>query len=210
MYLYRYLGKLEWAEALVSGHVWISTLEICRRYEHRKRGDPGEGNLSYHQTTFVGSTTHPSFKTLAARARIEVNGTGNVGMHHNRVHTRLPDAWVLCLTDRDEPEIARDFAADDGTAPHVVRIDDPPRFYRVVTAAMARYPVSQTYFSPVDYRVRSYKDLEPAPVFLGFVKPPMYAHQREVRMLWIPPARMSIEPIVVDIPDVGRLCTLIR
>lgn len=41
--VYRFFKESQHAEALASGMVWLSTLEICRAYEDSYQGDPDEG-----------------------------------------------------------------------------------------------------------------------------------------------------------------------
>src|SRR6476620_9237059 len=73
--VYRFFDEPQYAEALVNGYVWLSTLETCRSYEDPARGDRGEGTLAYRSGYIRGDGTDPSVQEVGRRAGIRIDST---------------------------------------------------------------------------------------------------------------------------------------
>ncbi len=200
--VFRFFELEEHAEALLQGHVWISTLETCRRYENAERGDPDEASVIYNSGTIVGDSDNADLQLIAQRSRIGIGpGCTNITLSNNTRSTRIPDAYVLCTTLGADPTTMGDFGK------YCVRIARPRSFCERVTAILVRIgSIQQAYAGPVRYADRTYRFLDAEPGPLGFVKPrDKYAHQREYRMLWLPTGLKAIQPMGLECGAVREL-----
>lgn len=201
--IYRFFRLGEHANALCKGHVWLSTLEECRRYEDAEQGDAEEAHHTYHSGFLRGDGTDDEFVQLAQRAGVQIGpGSADNIVWGNTRTEMLSDAFVLCTTTEFTPE---KMAASFGTA--CVRIDKPRRFLDRVTLALRRqHRIREAMLGQVAYKDRSFRSTEPPPGLLGFVKPAYpYGSQNEVRFLWTSHTR-SIRPFLLDVPSVASLC----
>lgn len=203
--LYRYFDSEEHADAFAAGKVWISTLETCRKHEGYKRGDPDEGTLTYKTGIIRGNGDDPAVQLVASRIRVKVApGIRNGTISNSTAIHRLPDAWVLCCTERHQP------GGMKGIGQYCVKIEHPRRYFENLTHTFSQYEqIREALFGRVIYAERSYQSLEPEPGPIGFIKPPdLYSEQSEVRMLWVPASREVIVPRLVE-RALHELCTRI-
>lgn len=207
--LYRFFDEKWKAEALVSGEVWISTLEACRGYDNAAQGDAGEGTLEYHSGTISGSGSDPMVQLVAARSGFgDLSGCKNVHMSGNVITHKIPDAFVLCTTEKYSPDDMKD---DFGG--YCVKISEPNSFFRKVTRRLTEVQnLRYARINKVSYSKRSYTGTEPMLVpHIGFVKPnkDIYTSQNEVRMLWELAKHADIEPFALNCPEIKKFCTLL-
>lgn len=204
---YRYFREFEHAEAFIRGDIRLSTLEVCRGYENPAQGDAEEAIHTYNTGSLYGSSEDAEFVALAARAGIAIGpGCSGITVTDCKKIDRLPDAYVLCLTDSDRPEVFRD---DFG--PYCVEITNLPAFAHSFSIGVAKLlGVNQGRYGPVTYREREYTGFQPFPGELGFVKPLTYAKQREIRLLWERPDGARLEPIVVSVPGIRHFVRRVR
>jgi hypothetical protein len=209
--LFRRFDKLEYAEALCRGEVWLSTLQRCRVYEDSEQGDPGEAIHKFDSGNAAGSTEDdPDFRLVAERFGLLQGRLIASSIRHSRMVQQIPDAWVLCASQDFDTALEGNFGKFG------VRIDRPRRFFNRVSFAL-RFEMVNDIIWPeaglVRYRPRQYMGVQPEPGPLGFVKPDRYAYQREARMLWraTPPYSQGEEltPVSVRCPSVARFCSLV-
>jgi hypothetical protein len=208
--LYRFFPKKSEAEALVSGKVWVSTLEACRGYDDPARGDAGEGTIEYNSGTISGDGSDPRLQMIAARSGIGGIGPGakNISISNVTHSMRIPDAFVLCTTEKYSPDDMK-----DGIGSYCVKITDPNRFFKKVTRRLAEeYHLNLAKINKVSYSKRHYTGTEPMFIsHIGFVKPniDIYTSQNEVRMLWELKKHINIKPFLLDCPEIKKFCTLV-
>jgi hypothetical protein len=203
--LYRYFDSEEHADAFAAGKVWISTLDTCRKHEGLQRGDPGEATVTYNTGFIRGDGDDLAIQLIASRIKVSVApGARNITLSNDTAFHRLADAWVLCCTERHQPDGLK------GIGQYCVKIEQPREFFEKLTRTFSQYAqIQEAMFGRVIYAERSYQSLEAEPGPIGFVKPPdTYSDQSEVRMLWVPASREVIAPRLVD-GALHELCTRI-
>jgi hypothetical protein len=203
--VYRFFKEPTHADALTSGTVWLSTLEACRAYEDPYQGDPDEAVQRYKSGHAVGgSDDDAAFKLIAERSGIFIGpGCSNNTVSNCSAVQRLPDAFVLCTTEKFNPE-----SLSDTFGRHCVEIERPQEFFQLLTANLSKlHDVSAAAFGRVIYRERSYTGLQNPPGPIGFVKPPdKYKSQREVRFLWTSLTGTPLAPFALYAPECAALC----
>jgi hypothetical protein len=201
--VYRFF-KEEWqAEALTKGEVWISTLETCRNCENPKQGDAEEATMNYNSGSISGNSENPDIQIISERLGMRLENVKKVEFDNNTSRTKIPDAFVLCTTDKFSPDLLSD---DFGK--FCVKINKPDLFFKKITLALgARRPIRESALGKVIYKDRFYKGTEVPPGPIGFVKPrDQYADQSEVRMLWIPQDSNNLEPFSLECHELSELC----
>jgi|SRR5687768_17159188 len=180
--IFRYVDEARWADRLVAGYVWISTLDDCRRAEREGRKDEREGIHTRHADLLAGHGTDAEFVSAAEEVGVGVGPQASDIIIRDTVgETRIPDAYVICMTEL----LARD--GIPGIGRYCVRISDPLKFAAAVTAvfrkqaALSYMPMDRVIYGPRDTEVGQHG----SPGSLGFVKPKdEYAAQHEIRILW--------------------------
>ena len=205
--IFRHFKEEKHALALLRGDVWISTLDTCRHHEAMGQGDPDEGLLSYHVTS--ANSDSPTFSKVARG--LELGGLKFAGKSSSITNCgstfRLDDAYVLCWTETLSQDVARTFGN------YVVEVTDARKFFELVTFRLCiKRKLVERMFGPVVYvPALTYSDLQDPPGPPGFVKrPDGYAGQQEIRMLWTSGGPFPLEPFLLTVPRVARLCRLIR
>lgn len=189
--VYRFFPAEEHADALIKGRVWVSTLETCRAFEDRQRGDKDEGTSKYNSGTATGDSADTLLQFISTRAGIYIGPScSNITVSNNTRKTRIPDGWLLCATERYAPDRM------EGFGKFCVEIQQADEFFRRLTALIgSEYAISEALHGPVLYASREFRFTDPQPGPLGFVKPvDDYEQQQEYRMLWQPKDSSSIQP----------------
>ena len=202
--VYRYFPE-EWqANALVNGHVWLSTLEACRQHEDPHRGDRREGTETYHSGVAVGDSGDPDFVKVAGRIGLRVGpGCTNNTVRYCTISRTLPDAYVLCTTMKRFPqELKTSFGK------YCVEITKPTFFFYHVSAQLGSVgKFRQAAAGPVLYRDQTYVGLQDPPGEIGFVKSPdKYQGQKEFRFIWIPENSIGLAPFSLTCTNVKPFC----
>jgi hypothetical protein len=209
--LYRAFQERWQAEALVSGRVWITTLNACRRMEDSLRRDGGEGTLLYRSGEISGPADDPRVHEVARRAGLGyAPGTvgGSVTVVGCLTVTEHADVYALCMSTERMTKFG----------PYCVRISEPLQFLNAVgdllveTGRMLRVtatgPDTNCHFGVVRYLDRSYRHLDPSG-HPAFVKPPIpFAEDKEVRAIFRP-TRLPIAPFELPCPDAAAFCELL-
>jgi hypothetical protein len=210
--LYRAFQERWQAEALVSGRVWITTLNECRRMEDPLRRDGGEGKLLYRSGEISGPADDPQVRTVARRTGVSyAPGTvgGTVTIRGNLTVTEHGDVYVLCMSTARMAKFG----------PYCVRISEPQQFLLTLGDALvgagrvqqvtATYPDTNCQFGVVWYGDRSYRHLDPGPTHPAFAKPAIpFAEDKEVRAIFRP-TRLPIAPFELPCPDAAAFCELL-
>lgn len=199
--LYKYMER-QWAEALVKcGRIRIGTL-----YDYR-RTDEAEGtNIVYSADTveWAAAEDAPEFykqvlgHPLRDYIRIE-------GIEFRQPHM-VPDAYIHCMSEAFSADLMKRLAYDA-----CVRIRDPRRFLRCITdhlireGLVIRWTVRRCTYV-VDRKVHHRESVRPLP---GFTKEVRYAHDQEVRAVWVPvPGTLPIGPLHLELPELCETCSL--
>jgi hypothetical protein len=200
--IYRFFHEERYADALVDGFVWLSTLEECRRYEDSARGDREEGTLTYNTGTITADGDDPTLQLISQRCGIHIGpGCTNITLWFFSKFRKIPDAWLLCTTEAYAPENMAAFGK------YCVEITSVATFFDRLTSAIRReVQIREGAHGAVRYTSRTYRFDEPEPGALGFVKPPdVFAKQREYRMVWLPLGSDPVSPRGWNVNDIRSL-----
>jgi hypothetical protein len=200
-YVCRYLSEASHADDFVSGRIFNSTLECCRRTESKERRDEDEGSLTYLTDTTTGGPTDPEFMTVAKRAGIGI-AADHITLSDILSTSVMRDAFVLCATEIE----SRGLRKSGATAYESTNLFPRGLFVGLSAAAHAQQPFSLGLVGPVQYRTRVYQGLDPHP---GVPEDP-YASEKEVRMLWeMGSADGLLEPCLSELPRARHFCECI-
>lgn len=208
--IYRFFKEAHHAEALVSGEVWLSTLEACRIYENPYQGDQEEAIHTYNSGHATGGSNDATFKLIAKRSSIHIGpNCSNITISNCTSIEKIPDAFILCTTEKFNPE-----ALSETFGSFCVEINRPHEFFRLITMHLSKsYRLQKATCGLVTYQERGFSGLQNPPGHLGFVKPPdQYKNQCEFRGLWIPTSDMHthLEPFLLEVPECAALCQRIK
>lgn len=202
--IYRFFDEEYHADALVSGDVWVSTLETCRKYEDDRQGDIGEAKHTYNSGSSFGGSNDSDFVEIARRSGIGIGeNSSNIEIVQCTKTTTIPDAYVLCTTLEYQPDNLSAVFGD-----YCVEITSPKLFCRLLSEKINEInAITQGVAGIVQYRERSYSGIENPPGPIGFVKPPDdYADQKEFRLLLLPESNVTIKPFLVSCPEIKHFC----
>ena len=196
---FRFFKDPAHAHALCNGHVWLSTLSVCRAYEQELQGDPDEGRMHFRSGDLVVNSYDPLSVAIAARANVVV-GPDCYGLQFrdNRRTTSLADAWVLCMSEHYMPDLLSSTFGQ-----HCVEIYGVERLFVLITRRLRdRHALMEGAAGRIVYRSRVYTGLEDMPGPLGFVKDPDgFEAQQEVRFAWRFTKDETVHPILLAVPE---------
>lgn len=204
--LYRFLESERFAQDLVEGKVWITTLEACRKAEGADRRDAHEGTLTHHidrlrgdEPNFAAAVSQTGAFKFQEGARFGISG---ITLERAPVH-----CYVLCWTERFEPD-----RMEQGFGKWCVELERPIDFFGHTShAILSAKGATNGSFAQVSYQGRVVRDNEVAGVPIVFLKPEDgYTHQREVRMAWACGDGHAYEPFMLDCPEVRGHCRIVR
>lgn len=203
--VYRFFEEYEHAQAFLKGDIWISTLEVCRKYENAAQGDAGEGTLHHEVvgTITLNEHSNPAELRAAYAVGFHVSGGAHLTITDTKGSQRIHDALVLCTTERYDPDT---LSADFGK--YCVEITDPRGFFRLVSIALwERYDIGFCHLDRISYVGRKFRNFEFPEVHPGFLKPTQgYENQQEVRMLWAINGASKLAPGLISLPEVAQYC----
>ncbi len=201
--VYKFFQEEAHAEALCKGYVWLSTLETCRAYENKQRGDPSEAIHTCYYDYLTGGSSDADFVSAASRMGIKIDdGCHNLTFENPSHEVILPDAFVLCTTNEFIPaELSEDFGD------YCVEISNPNEFFKRVSLALHDdIGMQRGAMGPVQYMSRDYHGTDETPRPIGFIKPESYSAQKEFRFLWIPQDENNIKPRGLRCQEITELC----
>jgi hypothetical protein len=203
---FRHFKDRSYANDLLSGKVWVGTLNGYRKCEQDLRGDPDEGTKIYRLNFAHGSSDEPHMQEVMRRAAINVQGCSNVRITNATNTSTIADAYVLCLA-RERITRLEDLDVFGGIC---VRIRDVDLFAHRVTKQLQRslgFSFHETR-GPVQYSGTAYEDLSPDPGTIGFIKDPRFSAQREYRIMWRSNNAHTYHGRIVHVPRIAELCTI--
>lgn len=203
----RYFDQEEYAKALVDGYVRISTLDHVRNMESL-RADQDEAKMDYVvDSAVLHSRWGPNKKMqyLQELGFAKHSNANGLFLSNTTIGIAHPNAYVYstsCVAN--DKKLARVFGQFQ------VAIADPLEFARLVTYRLiAERPFNcSARWGHIDYGGRTYSgdEIPPNPAFMSV---PALAYEKEYRFLWVPREEFVLEPIVIHVPDIVRLCARI-
>ena len=211
--VYKWLWTQEHVDQLLNGHIWLSTLEYCRKVEGKPGiGDPYEARQTYHVTRVSGDVGDPEFDHVLKQLNVFSNGGATEGAKDIVIQncsyiSQTPDAFLFCTCEHFNPE-----AASGRLGIYCVEISRPLRFARRLSDAMRSITRGhEQIVGRVTYGEPDYRDQELPLSALGFVKrPDEFADQVEFRMMFTPLMVKAIERRYVYAPTVVAQCRLVK
>lgn len=203
--LYRYFDRVEHAQRMAEGHIWLSTLEHVRNCD-ALRADRLDATMKYEVSQLDHNTPKSEADVIRARLKEQRVISGHLeGFHMKGVTVMqvVPHAYLLCMSSlRLHPRLRRIFGE------HCVEIENPIALWRGITAALEQEaPLASKPFQPVTYMGRSYRDASPEPGVIGFASEPSLAYEKEFRMLWaLADLGVRVQPRELHIPRANTWC----
>lgn len=202
--LYRYMNDPDHVDQFVSGKIYLSTLDKCRRHENKQQRDVGEGMQTYNSgAPITGDISNPEFAYVAAMSGIEMDETCKNNTITNNTVVRSTDGYVLCMTSGfAEEKLTDDFGK------HCAEINNPEAFFLLLNAELLRrWQTGQGQFGPIVYKQRHFTGTQQAPGRPAFVKPPdQYEDQQEFRFFWPGPRGQFVSPGPFTAPGLAEFC----
>ncbi len=208
--MYRYSNSQFSNLLTVFGGIRVGTLHDFRNSEHKKGiADPQEGKKTVEHRIGNETITLGDRSSKTARAAEDFNiigGSGSVSFENVTFAKQFnsPDFFVLCSSYEKSTSVMSQFEGADTC----VQIHNPMVFYSELTTLLNS--VTPVVFLGV-HRV-TYK--ERVEMWNGtswgadptLIKEPEFSLQKEVRAIWAPKFRQSIEPQILGSVRLGRAC----
>lgn len=201
--VYRFFQKEEHADALVNGHIWLSTIERCRAYEDAEQGDKWEASLNVGLSMISGGGNDHDFVSSAKSIGVRVEPEAeHMIITNSRSEYLVNDGYVLCATTHFSEEVRDKFGK------YCVEIQNPFVFAELVSHHLSiDENITYSYHGKINYGERTFVDRNPPSTHIGFIKPPFpYAYQKEYRFLYIPDENKNLKPRIVYCPLLENIC----
>jgi hypothetical protein len=218
--LYKYM-KRKYADAMLAeGSVKIGTLyefwamealgnEVGDRYEGRAFCEiPGQ------RIDEILSDNDPSYMARWVRETLASAPEARYFKTFIACHQTV-DQFIYCTTSEFDAGVMASFGCDT-----CVEIWNPPAFLELITRGMAERAIFRGAYH-CNYRRRSFDYIESSMIGPETIKDPQYAHQKEVRAVWLPKAFQNIEglhptenplaplySVIVSSPALAECCRL--
>lgn len=208
--VFRYSEERYAASLLERGNTRVGTLYDFRKSEHRQGiSDPQEGKKRVGH--YIERATEQDLGGLDMKA-IDAYGMftvepGAAFTFHNLTMVNdydQPDCFIHCCSTSYSLSAMRGLGGADAC----VEIFDPVGFYMQLTKSMTmQVQVRLECVETVKYTAR---DQEWNGVDWGdhpsLIKEPIYAPQKEMRVVWSPVFSQPIEPLIIDDAELRRFC----
>lgn len=203
--VYRFFDKLEYANDLLSGKLWLTTLEKCRAYEDSERGDEHEATHVYNSGHVDFVSGDPKHKLILARVGIEIEGHVSSAIFDDNVAIdKIRDAFLYCTTETYNEDLKKSFGE------FCVEIRDPLEFMDLIIEELSKkFNIVSYDFNRITYRERSYSGTDAPPGKIGFIKPMRYQPQKEIRFLFSVQSEEPLVPFALEVPAIAKLCRLV-
>lgn len=207
MSLYKFM-KREYALSLVhSGTVRIGTLYDFRNIEDHASGigDKGEGTRETRGAIHFADSDQPNFPDFLRRfAKVDTGGrfTAHDSLFVERQES--PDFYVFCCSEEYNPDIWLERGYDG-----CVEIKQPDIFFRALTKSLyAKGRIKPgCYVERCVYIDRSQDYRWEHPAHPAVMKPPSFAHEKEMRAIWTPRDN-QISPFILYCRTARKFCRL--
>lgn len=202
------------------GCLRIGTLYDYRRAEHRRGiADPTEGKkwVSHHISSLhVADSDDPSlqqsmdYRALGAFRAIHLGGAKNIRIQNISLSQEfdVPDCFLYCLSKERSERLYQEFEGADSC----VEIFDPHTFFDRVSESLN--DITRVRFQGVHEVTYSTRTQEWNGVDWGthpaLLKEPKFQRQAELRAVWTPIYRGTIEPVVIGNLDIPAYCRMVE
>lgn len=180
--IYRFVHGRDHASSFKNGDIYISTMQNCREYENKSRGDRDEGRIKYAITDYMCDKSTPGFEEAMRRVGFwPISGNPTMSFKNCAVINDLGNSYVLCTTLKHIPNIlSKDFGD------HCFKIEDPALFGLVIARRIQLEDKCDLDFKigHVAYTGRVFEDINADHHHPFFIKPKEYEAQKELRMVW--------------------------
>jgi hypothetical protein len=198
--------KRQYAEGMIAdGTVQLGTLYHYREQEKLGNaiGDEDEGKYDIFSEDTIEVKGDPIVLPDFYRGLLEIGPDIRQArvqdIRFQRTHIS-PNAYMFCCSSEFSESTMREF----GDA--CVRISDISGFVDEIRKAI-QGEITTTIAARCLYLKREFHYTTPAPAPPGFIKDPSYAHQKEVRAVWVPKVA-EIQPRILTVPGIRRFCSL--
>lgn len=202
--LYRYMNEPDHVDQFVSGKIYLSTLDKCRRHENKQQRDAGEGLQTYKfRGSITGDISNPEFAHVAQMGGIDIDETSLGNRIACHTATRAVDGYVLCMTlGFTQQNLTDDFGK------HCAEITNPEEFFKLLNSELLhRWKTDSGQFGPIIYKQRDFAGFQQPPGRPAFVKPPdQYEDQQEFRFFWPVPRGQFVSPGAFAVPGLAEFC----
>jgi hypothetical protein len=206
--LYKYL-RAEHAELLLSeGALRVGTLYEYRDIETHgiEVGDDEEGYRYVYSDDPYIDWRQPETVPDMVRKRIVAPPGANIWILNSTFAERKvnPDCYVYSVSEEYDPACMRELGYDA-----CIRIDDPRAFFHALATVLARdhgmrrHKVARCIY--MDKREHYSRETDVLP---ALAKARRYAHQKEVRALWLTPTQ-KLTPLILQCPAASQFCRLL-
>jgi hypothetical protein len=199
----------QYADDLLSGKIWITTLHEMRKVEDAGRGDKHEGK---EKRTLPFAHIKKGSQSQLARSAAKEVGIGiddtsdNIIIVGSKSHTDT-DAFILCTTETYSPNNMQ-----DNFGRHCIKINRPIQFMQAISAELKQnVTITREIYGRVRYTGRDTTAGQPRPKHVGFLKPvDGYSDQQEIRMLWqVDKKDWPLRPFKLNCPEAAKLCEIV-
>lgn len=197
----------KWAyKFLKEGSLRIGTLHSFRDEEAlgMEVGDKLEGikQVKSDSLTYI-DTAKPETIPYWLKQNINVQEPNRLVIHSEGMGARYtdPDSYIFCVTDVYDKAAMLDMGYNS-----CVVIKDSDAFFKAVTMKL-KNKASFWGAAKCVYRSREIEDTEDN-IPASFIKEAKYAHQSEVRGLWLPSTSHKISPINIKVKKASTVCQL--
>jgi hypothetical protein len=212
IFLYKYLKKKYALDLVQNGNIRIGTFEEYRNSENPERGDEKEGTLSqYTKLDKPLEVRRPDDLKGAFKELIHFSGKGEgkgkliLNFKQGVVNTKIPNAYLYCLTKEYSLNIMNEFETDC-----ILNLTNPKKFFNLIHEALNQLN------SPLNSKADSCQylghefDYDSNHPDIFFLKDKSYSHQREYRMVstFIRPNE-KYDGMILSIPELVSYVTII-
>ena len=200
--VYRHLNDSHYACDFVKrGSFRLSTAGACKKAEGDARQDAKEGEDIRHVSHVSGFD--PRAAQIIPKAAVNAVLPGMT--FSDCTFTTVTDAFLLCLTDLDTPQIRKDFGSD---SIRIVRLDK--FFWALVRRMSDKFDLQVATLARVRYGDRVLRDFQQPDCPPMYRKPIRFAGQNEIRISFqVGASRRPLPPYDLDCPEIMKYCDLV-
>ena len=200
--VYRHLNDSQYARDFVEGgNFRLSTAGACKKAEGDARQDAKEGEDIRHVSRVSGFD--PRAAQIIPKAAVNAVLPGMT--FSDCTFTTVMDAFLLCLTDLDTPQIRKDFGGD---SIKIARLDK--FFWALVRRMSDEFDLKVATLARVRYGDRVLRDFEQAECPPMYRKPIRFADQNEIRISFqVGASHRPLQPFILNCHEIMKYCDLV-